>query len=259
MKFMTDENDKNEYFEIRIPKLVKGGFPLLLVLFLMLLSYFAGLMTSRLYATYQESQRVSDATAAFKQYAKQIKLDRNAFNECLDSGKYAQPVKTDMDAGTSLGVTGTPSFFINGRFIVGALDYSVFKTLIDQELSGNRTPLPEEEASGAAKIDVAKGHLPILGKDSAKVAIVEFSDFQCPFCESFFTNTYPQLKKDYLDTGKAQLAFRHYPLTSIHPNSEKAHQAAECANEQGKFWEYHDLLFKQQVDWVELPLVSTES
>jgi protein-disulfide isomerase len=127
--------------------------------------------------------------------------------------------------------------------------------MIEQEISGNRSPLTPEEASGSAQINVAKGHLPVLGNEKAKITIVEFSDFQCPFCERFFIDTLPQLKKEYLDTGKAQLTFRHFPLTSIHPNAQKAHEASECANEQGKFWEYHDLLFQTQQSWSELPLV----
>ena len=101
-------------------------------------------------------------------------------------------------------------------------------------------------------VDVATGALPVLGNKDAKVTLVEFSDFQCPFCEQFYTDLLPQLKKEYIDTGKAKLAFRHYPLEQIHPNAQKAHEASECANEQDKFWDYHDLLFKNQQEWAGL-------
>ncbi len=98
-------------------------------------------------------------------------------------------------------------------------------------------------------VEVENGKLPILGNADAKVTIVEFSDFQCPFCKRYLDETYAQIKEKYIDTGKAKLTFRHYPLTSIHPNAQVAHEASECANEQGKFWEYHDLLFAEQDTW----------
>jgi protein-disulfide isomerase len=97
--------------------------------------------------------------------------------------------------------------------------------------------------------DMKVGKLPTLGNKDAKVTIVEFSDFQCPFCKKYFDDTQAQLKKDYIDTGKIQFSYRHYPLSSIHPLAQKAGEASECANEQGKFWEYHDVLFQQQDSW----------
>ena len=101
-------------------------------------------------------------------------------------------------------------------------------------------------------VDVSQGHLPILGKSNAKVKIIEFSDFQCPFCKSLFDDSLAQIKKDYVDSGKASFAYRHYPLTTIHANAQKAAEASECANEQNKFWEYHDELFINQAEWESL-------
>lgn len=86
---------------------------------------------------------------------------------------------------------------------------------------------------------------PAIGSVTAKVTIVEFSDFQCPFCRSFFEDTYGQLKKAYIDTGKVRLIFRDFPL-SFHAAAKPAALAAQCANDQGKFWEYHDALFIEQ-------------
>lgn len=94
-------------------------------------------------------------------------------------------------------------------------------------------------------VDVKVGKLPVLGETSAPVTIVEFSDFQCPFCRTFFEDTYGQLKKDYIDTGKVQLSYRHFPL-DFHPAAQISGEAAECANDQGKFWEFHDLLYEKQ-------------
>ncbi len=111
------------------------------------------------------------------------------------------------------------------------------------------TPGQPAPSTAPQKVDVKEGHLPILGNKDAKVTIVEFSDFQCPFCKRFVDDTFQQLKTTYIDTGKANLVYRHFPLTSIHPNAQKAAEASECANEQGKFWEFHDTLFKNQDTW----------
>ena len=83
------------------------------------------------------------------------------------------------------------------------------------------------------------------GEKNAPITIVEFSDFQCPFCGRFYTETLPQLEQEYIKTGKVKLVYRHLPL-SFHPQAHTAAQASECANDQGKFWEYHDLIFKNQ-------------
>ncbi len=96
-----------------------------------------------------------------------------------------------------------------------------------------------------AKVDVAVGGLPPLGKKDAKVTIIEFSDLQCPFCRRFFTDAFPKIKQDYIDTGKVAYYFRHYPL-SFHPAAQKSGEAIECANDQGKAWVLHDLMFEKQ-------------
>lgn len=89
---------------------------------------------------------------------------------------------------------------------------------------------------------------PVMGDSDAPVTIVEFTDYQCPFCSRFFTQTLPELKKNYIDTGKVKLVVRDFPL-SFHPFAQKAAEATECADEQGKFWEMHDALFAKQAMW----------
>lgn len=96
------------------------------------------------------------------------------------------------------------------------------------------------------KKDLKMGHLPVKGDPNAKVTIVEFSDFECPFCGRFYSETLPQLIKEYVDTGKAKLYFRHYPLP-FHPKATPLALASECANDQGKFWEMHDKIFDATV------------
>ncbi len=93
---------------------------------------------------------------------------------------------------------------------------------------------------------------PVKGNPDAPVTVVEFSDFQCPFCSRFFEQTLPLLEENYIDTGKIKFVYKDLPLDSLHPNARSAHIAAECADEEGKFWEYHDVLFQKQAVWQRL-------
>jgi len=101
------------------------------------------------------------------------------------------------------------------------------------------TPIPRQDV----KFDQSS---PAWGPADAKVTIIEYSDFQCPYCEIFFTQTYPQIRAKYGD--KIHFVFQYYPLSGIHPDANAAANAAACADEQGKFWDYHDTLFKNQSD-----------
>ena len=86
---------------------------------------------------------------------------------------------------------------------------------------------------------------PSKGPADAKVTITEYSDFECPYCARFVADTLPKIDANYGD--KVLFVFRNYPLpANMHPYAEKAAEAGECANDQGRFWEYHDLLFKDQ-------------
>jgi protein-disulfide isomerase len=96
------------------------------------------------------------------------------------------------------------------------------------------------------------GKGPSMGNANATVTVVEFTDFQCPFCERHFSQTLPQIKTNYVDTGKIKYEVRYFPLTQIHPNAEKSAEAAACADDQGKFWQMHDKLFSTQNDWADL-------
>jgi protein-disulfide isomerase len=89
---------------------------------------------------------------------------------------------------------------------------------------------------------------PSLGQQDAPVTLVEFSDYQCPFCKRHFSTVYPSLKKDYIDTGKLRYVFRDFPIPSLHPQAQKAHEAAYCGREQNRYWEMHDILFENSQD-----------
>ncbi len=81
------------------------------------------------------------------------------------------------------------------------------------------------------------------GDPNAPVVIVEFGDFQCPYCAKFYRETLPLIEKNYIETGKVMFVYKHFPIPG-HENAEIAGEAAECAGEQGKFWEMHDMMFE---------------
>lgn len=147
-------------------------------------------------------------------------------------------------------------------FLIGVLFTKV------QYLSSNTQPTPATGASQAQapnqpqapapgqKQNVDVGHLPPQGNKNAKVKIVEFLDFRCPFCDRFFKDTEPQLLKEYVDSGKAVFYVRHYQF--LGPASVVAGNASECANEQGKFWEFHDYLYKNQPPESDTSLYTTD-
>ena len=114
---------------------------------------------------------------------------------------------------------------------------------IKKLLANPPAPRPPGDVLPSTPMDVSKE--PFKGAPNAKVALIEFSDFQCPFCGRYDKDTYPQLIKDYVDTGKVKYVWRDFPL-DFHQNAEKAAEAAHCAGEQGKFWEMHDRLFANQ-------------
>jgi protein-disulfide isomerase len=87
---------------------------------------------------------------------------------------------------------------------------------------------------------------PVLGDPSAKVVIIEYSDFQCPYCGRFARETLPAFKLNYIDTGKVRLAFRNLPLESIHPLALDAAVAATCAERSSAFWAFHERVYGDQ-------------
>jgi protein-disulfide isomerase len=94
----------------------------------------------------------------------------------------------------------------------------------------------------AIRVEVSTDGAPVRGAADAPVTVVEFSDFECPFCKQ----TQPTLKQLFERyPGKVRLAYRDFPLDSIHPQARRAAEAARCAHDQGKFWEYHDVLFTE--------------
>jgi len=106
---------------------------------------------------------------------------------------------------------------------------------------------PSGGQPATAKVPVTVDDDSVLGDKDAPVTIIEFSDYECTFCKKYFDQTYSQIKKEYVDTGKVKIVFRDFPL-SFHRQAQKAGEAAECAGEQGKYYEMHDKLFTDGVN-----------
>ncbi|MGA8185360.1 MAG: thioredoxin domain-containing protein [Terriglobia bacterium] len=104
-------------------------------------------------------------------------------------------------------------------------------------------PQPPPPFEGA---DISIQGDPVMGSKDARVTLVEFTDYQCPFCGRAFRQTYPPVVAEYVKTGKLRYVIHNYPLTQLHANAFRAAEAARCAQDQGKFWEMHDRLFGNQ-------------
>ncbi len=202
-----------------------------------------------------------------EQYAQQLQLDMDKFKKDLDSGKYKKQIADDQALAGKLGARGTPNFFVNGKRLSGAQPFDKFKAAVEDALKRAEPQIKKglkgdalyEEiiAKGASEFKAAaapkrapdttvykvdSSRAPIKGSKNAPITIVEFSEFQCPFC----TRVLPTLKKIEEKYGdKVKVAFMHLPLP-FHKDADLAAQAAMAAHEQGKFWEYHDILFQNQ-------------
>jgi protein-disulfide isomerase len=176
-------------------------------------------------------------------YAKSLGLDLAAFERALDNHTYRPIVERDLAEAAGLGVTTTPTFFVNGRRLVGPQGYASLGAVIESLLAGippdKRVQAEIVAAGPAQQIDIARA--PTRGPATAPVSLVEFSDFECPFCAV----TAPVVRQLLLAyPSQLRFAFKHYPLP-MHKESPLAHEAAAAAADQGKFWEMHDLLFAE--------------
>ena len=129
------------------------------------------------------------------------------------------------------------SILIAGVLIAGSVIYSA---------GLKNTPAQPLEANlGIIATSPQIGDDAILGSKDAPVTIVEFGDYQCPFCARFFAETEEQIRKEYIETGKAKMVYKDFAF--LGPESYAAAQAAECAKDQGKYWLYHDALYREEI------------
>lgn len=134
-------------------------------------------------------------------------------------------------------------FFAHSFFYPGNPTQTAVKASADSNPASAR---PEPDQAAAGRITVSVDDDPVLGREDAPLTIIEFSDFQCPFCRTFWSRTLDQLTTNYIDTGRIKFVYRDFPISSIHPGAQPAAEATECADDQGKYWEMHDKIFERQ-------------
>ena len=223
-------------------------------------------MHDKLFAEQQNLDRPS-----LDKYAQEIGLNMSKFKEAMDKEEGKERIKRDMADAAKFGARGTPNFFINGRNLRGAQPIEAFKSTIDEEMKKadaklaagtprgqlyaalikdglDKAAAPPPQAAHPGEPDAntrfraeIKG-APMKGAKDAPVTIVQWSDFQCPFC-SRVEPTISKVMDEY--KGKVRVVWRDLPLP-FHPNALPSAIAARAAGEQGKFWEMHDKLFADQ-------------
>lgn len=208
-------------------------------------------MNERLFESVGEWSIAEDPTVSFKAYAEELGLDSDEFAQCLDSGETAAFVQGELLAGEMFGVNATPYFFINDIPIRGGLPVEALGQIIDYVAAGG--PMPE--------IVPVDGDWRVRGDlGTARAVTVAFVDFASPESGEHVRDVMPQLVEQYVDSGQM--------LYVLHPwsqgdgsSSELGASAAECAGQQGKYWEMAEGLFEEQDTWAQAadpgPLFST--
>ena len=154
-----------------------------------------------------------------------------------------------------LSISTPASVIIGAAIIAGAILYTdspLNFRLRGYDVNNTSNPSPSVGQPNPSQVggeipvvaDVTAGNLPFLGDANAPVEVVEWADFQCPFCGKFYSEVEDQIIKDYVNTGKVKFAYRDFAF--LGDESKWAANAARCANDQGKFWQYHDYLFNNQ-------------
>jgi protein-disulfide isomerase len=140
-----------------------------------------------------------------------------------------------------------------GGYLLGAETAEPSKIVIRDSVGSTSRPALSQEQLGPQIIqNISLDDDPMSGNPNAEITIIEFSDFQCPFCAKFHAQTLPLIKENYIKSGKVNFVYRDFPITGIHPNAMPAALASECADDQGKFWEYRDMIFENQNIWKNL-------
>lgn len=195
-----------------------------------------------------------------EQYAGELGLNKGKFNKCLDSHKMKGQLARDSVLANETGSHSFPNILANGVRIGKPKDYANLKKLVDAQLE-RAAKFMAEGATDANLYDkcIAGGKFfpqtegprrsfntansPTFGPKDAKIEVVTFEDFQCPFCSKVAPNLKAFQKANPKDV---KIVWKHMPLTNIHSDAQLASEASVEAQEQGKFWEYHDVLFENQ-------------
>jgi protein-disulfide isomerase len=199
-------------------------------------------MNEHLFEKQSEWSQAQEPSSSFKDYAEELGLDANAFNDCLDSGEAAVIVQGDTLAAQSLGVNATPYFFINDLPIRGGLSIDRLGQIIEFTAAGGEPP----EIVPAVDDAHVRGDT-----QTARAITVAFVDYSSPESAQHALEVLPSLMDEYVETGKLVYVLHPWTSTMDSPGAQAA-IAAECAGEQGKYWEMHDKLFAQQTEWTEV-------
>jgi protein-disulfide isomerase len=231
-------------------------------------------MHEKLFQTQTEWSNSLDPNAVFTRLGEEIGADVDALKSCLeDPAAKQQIIATALQDGQAAGVTGTPSFQLAGAgdaryLLVGAQPFEEFARNVDALAAGEEPPIAQQqqqqEQQGEAQIPfwaTKEGWQPdaerpgfnmagdqYRGNLDAKVTVIEFSDYQCPYCKRHVDETQPALDEKFVDSGDVLWVFKNYPL-DFHPQAIPAAIAAECAADQEKFWEMHEALFASVEQW----------
>ncbi len=198
-------------------------------------------MNEQLFATTEQWSAADDPTGYFKEYAADLGVDARAFAECLDSGEAAELVRADHMAGQELGVSATPYFFINDLPIRGGLPVDAMGQVIDFVAAGGEM---------AEVIPVGDDYHVFGGGEAAMSVAVVFLNYADPDSAKHATEMLPKLAEGHIDIGDMIYVVHPWADDRDSPGGQAA-IAAECAGEQGKYREMHDLLFAKQEEWLE--------
>ena len=141
------------------------------------------------------------------------------------------------------------TFALLAIVLIGAFFMLSGKTTGTGNVVANNPPTGNLPTPTPQAVEVSADDDAVMGKKNAPVTIIEFSDYQCPFCRKFWQDTLPSIKRDYLDTGKVQFVYRDFPL-SFHPMAQPSAEAANCAREKdgdAGYYKMHDKIFEEQM------------
>jgi protein-disulfide isomerase len=215
-------------------------------------------MHHALFERQQAWSQSSTPATVITSIAEELGLAMADFTACVESGRYDEAIEANRQEALSFGMTGTPGFFIDGFPISGAQPFELFEYAVELAEAGElaeayrpreqQQQQPPPEPTGP--IDVPEdGAAFVLGNPDAPVTIVEFTDYQCPFCARHAMQTLPQIKANFVDTGLVRYVIMDFPIVSNHPQATKAAEAARCAGDQDAYVEMHDLIFVNQQQW----------
>ena len=233
-------------------------------------------MHDKIFRTQKEWTPREEALSYFAELAQELGADPTQYGSCIaNSDSLVEKVNASLAEARTLGFTGTPSF----RFVyeetgeafslTGAQPYDTFSDWIETIALGGSpqgaAQAQQQQQEGEARLPfwaTAAGLLPdpdrpgytlagdiYKGSSDAPIVVVEFSDFQCPYCSRHTLTTQPILDQEFVEQGEVMWVFKHFPIENIHPFAFSASVAAECAAQQEAFWQFHHRLFEDMTEW----------